>query len=1326
MKQSFPGGLQSPTTDSDAGRSSQRQEAPSKESAIGLIQFTTMFGRARLSSARRNAGPSERRAEDRRALPAERGVALVITLLMLSIITVVTVAFLALSQRERAAVGQATMQTIAEMATETARERATAQVMARVLNTGADLNLLGPDLFVSLAESNALNNLLRDPWVPVYVTNRASPLGEDRSYLDLNRNGLFEPSGFLPWIDNAGQPIAGPPGHFVGDPMWIGVLEDPTKEHAADNRFIARYCFVVVPAGRTLDLNFAHNSVLQTNLVNQNSPIGYFRNQGFGTWELNLAAFFADLNTNAWNTPSLWTNNSPYQFDAVGGSSSGTSFYDAQDVIRHRYTLPGQTIPSIPRLAIDALPAFTLATTTQNFTNDFIDSFGVHPPMALGRYYPFDPDPVAVNWADRSWAGAGNRRHFFSVHDYFTLGGGAGGFQSFSDRLKAASRQTSSYDRYTFYRMLAQVSTDSSSAQNPDRDKINLNYQNAYIVNTNGTNIPVVYPGWETNFQAWNAREFFLITADRLLTNEFQRFASNDIRFDARIGLLNGRTIPIYVGGSPNTFTNVPAGPTNPPLYLPRIHQILQIAANIFEATRQDQAGGRYPTVFHPTFAQDTAKNVFVTGYEEIDPVKNSQDLASNIIARAWHDLNDPNGVTLNKTNDNIYGIPMIFAAKKGFPNFNEAAVATAVKVSRRIQFRKDDPADQYPSVTNVMFTIGISNVIGVEAWNSYSNNAAYPNQLKMTFACRTETRLTNNGTLLSVHTNATNSIQQINGNTWYGGQFMVPPQIYDVAVSNSAMSAAGTLVPIPANASVFYQYQPGNSNWFHLTLKNKMLFFLEEPGTGRLIDAVALSGMDTEIALSKELEDSDSSIFWGPFGETNQIVASYTGGGTRGFWNSFSGLQLAAGEVALSGAGLQEFLTKTNASAATIVQAGFTPTERVGQLTKWSVNDPLVHYTLADLQPKGTNESQSIQISGRDYSIALTTNALFGALLGKINTDAYRPWGVGIASDTDKPALKDPGVRSSQDWEFPEQKLPNVGWLGRIHRGTPWQTIYLKAGDASTDWLYPAGNAWTMTTHPTNDWRLVDFFTTSPNDLAARGRLSINQTNLAAWSAVFSGIGTARLFESNTVIGSIAMPVDEVFQPASADAVAATAGVAPALAKVVAGINARRAQMPNGMFRTLGEFLSTPELTDASPFLDQPHTDPFSRDRLFSATESMITDFEMERIPAQILSLVTVGEPRFVIYAWGQALQPAPYGVRYNANKEVVINAAGHPQIEPSSIITGLGNGLFKFCGNYQVTAEVATRAVLRIDVDPVGMTNNPPVRPRAVIESFNILPNE
>ena len=36
--------------------------------------------------------------------------------------------------------------------------------------------------------------------------------------------------------------------------------------------------------------------------------------------------------------------------------------------------------------------------------------------------------------------------------------------------------------------------------------------------------------------------------------------------------------------------------------------------------------------------------------------------------------------------------------------------------------------------------------------------------------------------------------------------------------------------------------------------------------------------------------------------------------------------------------------------------------------------------------------------------------------------------------------------VTRSDDWDFPTNKFPNIGWLGRVHRGTPWQTIDMKS----------------------------------------------------------------------------------------------------------------------------------------------------------------------------------------------------------------------------------------------------------------------------------------
>ena len=75
-----------------------------------------------------------------------------------------------------------------------------------------------------------------------------------------------------------------------------------------------------------------------------------------------------------------------------------------------------------------------------------------------------------------------------------------------------------------------------------------------------------------------------------------------------------------------------------------------------------------------------------------------------------------------------------------------------------------------------------------------------------------------------------------------------------------------------------------------------------------------------------------------------------------------------------------------------------------------------------------------------------------------------------------------------SDDWDFPTNKLPNIGWLGRVHRGTPWQTIYLKSHLAFDDALKKQTRALTpqewaawsgsFGTHPTNDWKFLDLFT--------------------------------------------------------------------------------------------------------------------------------------------------------------------------------------------------------------------------------------------------------
>jgi len=65
------------------------------------------------------------------------------------------------------------------------------------------------------------------------------------------------------------------------------------------------------------------------------------------------------------------------------------------------------------------------------------------------------------------------------------------------------------------------------------------------------------------------------------------------------------------------------------------------------------------------------------------------------------------------------------------------------------------------------------------------------------------------------------------------------------------------------------------------------------------------------------------------------------------------------------------------------------------------------------------------------------------GVNLGLPN-EVAGPWDNGRDS-----AIQDPNVRSHADWRFPDisrGRIENVGWLGQVHRGTPWQTLYLKS----------------------------------------------------------------------------------------------------------------------------------------------------------------------------------------------------------------------------------------------------------------------------------------
>ena len=69
-------------------------------------------------------------------------------------------------------------------------------------------------------------------------------------------------------------------------------------------------------------------------------------------------------------------------------------------------------------------------------------------------------------------------------------------------------------------------------------------------------------------------------------------------------------------------------------------------------------------------------------------------------------------------SNVNIYGVPLVIGAKKGYPNFNKMVVQTVADVSRRLEIRRNGAR---LASTNQMYMIGVSNRFGIEGWNSYA-----------------------------------------------------------------------------------------------------------------------------------------------------------------------------------------------------------------------------------------------------------------------------------------------------------------------------------------------------------------------------------------------------------------------------------------------------------------------------------------------------------------------------------------------------------------------------------------------------------------------------
>ena len=1216
----------------------------------------------------------------------QSGVALVITLIMLSVITLIAVAFLLLSQRERASVASTMVATDAELMANTGLEASKAYILGQIIafatNNPANrtftnaqgqwitARLLGPDLTVSVvgdgstnyaqttADYQALTNLLIDPSAPVFVSRGG--VRQSVHYIDLNRNGRFDETGYVLARDNNGNQITGVTNFVIGDPQWIGMPFRPNEPYSSSNRFVGRYAYIIIPVGRASNIDFIHNT----------AAAGLFsRNQGHGSWELNLAALLTDLNTNFWRN---------YDYNTIAGQG----FLDATNILAYRH---GATSLRTAQQ--------TFGTNTDFFAGDGIDQYG-------------NGNDSSGLWSSEPWAGAPSRQHFFSIHDFFNAK-----TPTFQDRLLSAGLSLNSYDRHTFYRMLAQLVTDTApekmryrvrvnSQGKPvgDDGPINLNYANTYV----GTSDVDA-----TDFVPWTAESFFHATADRLLRD-------HGFAIDAN---------------TPLSVTNLPVYPTN--FYTPAVHRLLQMTLNIFDATTNKGAAyPYYPTALRPVF-EGSDNFVRIVGYEDFGPTPAPNRVLTITNVLRWRDLSNqaerasliPDWNSLAPSF--VYGVPVLIGAKKGFPNFNEYVFQSIAQVHRELNI---DKRQGQIATTNHVFYLGISNYMALEAWNSYMDT--YPRDLILAAGAKVTSSLTNELQLPIFPAGTSNpksfevfSAVSVTNNTWRGREFRIP-----LAIVPTNGWAFDNFLPYSIYHANTRQFMPTNSAYdtdypapqWVLTTTNRVRFFLFDnpaPGEGdeRLVDAVGLAPSVSSINITKALHDmgdpqnpalAGGTLSANPFWLTNrvrgnnrdtrdmtqgireQFVTSQTGSPA---WNDYGFFRHSPQwpTVTLAKDGFAQFLTGIrNNSFSNVTQtnmwAPFVPQMKVYQQFVWQANDPLVHHLAQDLR-FATNDPPQ-------YSLVNRPNYIIKSI-GQVNP-SYQPWGqdFGKNSESTEMSVKDamfgrlgpgggnPPIGSSDDWDFPTNKFANIGLLGKVHRGTPWQTIYFKPG-APPDATWAKYHRGGRFSNPTNDWRLADIFTVAQHPNASRGRMSVNQTNVAGWSAVLSGIRVPALDRRATPVMT-----NTIIEPALKD---------PTLDKLVEAINFRRQQLPGEIFSSLSEFLAVPELTTNSPYLTP----------LPSPVENPILDADYEAIPQKIASLLKAGEPRFVVYVFGQSLKPAP-----------------------QSVIPG---GPFRgLCVNYEVTGEMAAKAVMRVDLVPVPPPNPVPaggylpVRPQAVIESFNLLP--
>jgi len=622
--------------------------------------------------------------------------------------------------------------------------------------------------------------------------------------------------------------------------------------------------------------------------------------------------------------------------------------------------------------------------------------------------------------------------------------------------------------------------------------------------------------------------------------------------------------------------------------------------------------------------------------------------------------------------------VPWIIGAKKGFPNFNKFGMQNIVQITRKLQIRRSTIPTMFISdflYTNQMYVFNISNSIGIDCWNSYSNS--YPNPVQIVVNDNLSMMLTNDAGAPSVVLLPYLITTNIVLNSAWPGSAWNPAVYKSLPAANSFIVPINTTVQFLTNSGFYSGNTPPGVRGFYpiadnlgwetnkhdftfpnfglLTTNRLQVFMLDQDVNGiyHVIDYVQFAGPDSSRNLNAEFQTSGHASGYGylwstnvnaygvPWGIANQIDVS-DGNVALGttYWNDgsapdeISGFRDFMGYGTANGSSTAQFY-KTNY----IVQVPYSPTVTASEYISWQANDPLVHYLASDLNFQGTESG------GPTTGITVSTrsSALPRPSFNQVN-DRYQPWGrnsqmVHTANVDPNPAnlaFKDPLVRGSDYWDFPTNESSFGDWLGQIHRGTPWQTIYLKASDilgeiqnganiGTNTWMNWTGDfdpTDTAAMAPVRDRHVVSMLAALLNTNDLRSLFSVNNSNPNAWLVLLDGLtvltndlpdSSGLRFGAPPQFGTLVMSSNS-----------------PQALVIASAIQSARASRPGQFFYDLGDILAIPQLTEQSPFLNLSSSIQLTNG---------ISDEAYEMIPSQLLPLLRADSIGSIVSLNGQML---------------------------------------------------------------------------------------